>query len=664
MTECGNSSYQSPRPRGWAFAGVLDDADTLALEALLREIPDNWIDQQHGGRRAPERLHTTLVLKMNSGEHLRRLQRICLSIEPIHVSVQEVFFERVHRISDAEVYCIGVALRSAGLRSIKDAWIAEEPSERRAIHVPYESDGHISLAYIRSDCRDVANKFVESRSAFCHGRSLTVESLTFQEGSRKVTISLEGKAERSSKEARSTLEKTTRTETITIDGSILEGGGQILRMSGAYAAIFGVPVNVTKIRAGRSKPGLAAQHLECWRLLRDITDAELTNDYIGSREVNFIPKVLTPGTYSADPGTAGAITLMVQASLIPCLLSSPCHCSLKGGTNVAFSPPFEFCRRVFLPALERMGACVDAVCDRRGFYPRGGGSVKVDVRGIRTGTLQAIDLSMRGEPESVEAVLYCTQAFDEQGALDSAYSVLKSLAPHWNGRVEVVNGEMGKFWIDVVVTTTTQAMFHGSSEPQDTPGSGRSKGNRKGKRGDPRHSNADIASLCRAAAQEVYRSLAEQLSSGAAVDEHLVDQLILPASLASGRSVFLGKLSLHARTAIHIAQLMVPGVRCEQRECGVLTFVEIHGIGLAQKATEPPEGVTTVYFQLPQGSLSTSSEMLDFQTDMRHVASITGAHVSVSEERVQVSGVSLDVEKAKVELRKVLPFYFGADIKV
>ena len=99
----------------------------------------------------------------------------------------------------------------------------------------------------------------------------------------------------------------------------------------------------------------------------------LTNDYIGSREVNFIPKVLTPGTYSADPATAGAITLMVQASLIPCLLSSPCHCSLKGGTNVAFSPPFEFCRRVFLPALERMGACVDAVCDRRGFYPRGGG---------------------------------------------------------------------------------------------------------------------------------------------------------------------------------------------------------------------------------------------------------------------------------------------------
>lgn len=39
-------------------------------------------------------------------------------------------------------------------------------------------------------------------------------------------------------------------------------GGQILRISISLSAILGVPVRVTKIRAGRSKPGLAAQHLK------------------------------------------------------------------------------------------------------------------------------------------------------------------------------------------------------------------------------------------------------------------------------------------------------------------------------------------------------------------------------------------------------------------
>merc|ERR1719394_1494195 len=90
-----------------------------------------------------------------------------------------------------------------------------------------------------------------------------------------------------------------------IDGSVLEGGGQILRMSSAYSALFGVPIHITKIRAGRSKPGLAAQHLESLRLVRDVSAGQLTNDYVGSREVTLRPQALAPGSFEADPGTAG-----------------------------------------------------------------------------------------------------------------------------------------------------------------------------------------------------------------------------------------------------------------------------------------------------------------------------------------------------------------------
>lgn len=95
---------------------------------------------------------------------------------------------------------------------------------------------------------------------------------------------------------------------IDIDGGILEGGGQILRIAISLAGIFRRPLHVFNIRGNRPKPGLMAQHLTGLQLARNITGGELYGDKIGSCEIRYKPAKrsdLSVIEYFADTRTAG-----------------------------------------------------------------------------------------------------------------------------------------------------------------------------------------------------------------------------------------------------------------------------------------------------------------------------------------------------------------------
>jgi RNA 3'-terminal phosphate cyclase (ATP) len=175
-------------------------------------------------------------------------------------------------------------------------------------------------------------------------------------------------------------EHTSKQKPILIDGSQGEGGGQILRTSLSLSMVTGIPVCLTHIRAGRKKPGLLRQHLAAVRAAKDLCTARVEGDRPGSEELTFIPGPVGQGEFRVVIGTAGSTTLVLQTVLPAMLMSSgPCTIWVEGGTHNPMSPPIEFLQNTFLPLLHRMGAEVSVDLIRPGFYPAGGGEVRMQV---------------------------------------------------------------------------------------------------------------------------------------------------------------------------------------------------------------------------------------------------------------------------------------------
>jgi RNA 3'-terminal phosphate cyclase (GTP) len=165
-----------------------------------------------------------------------------------------------------------------------------------------------------------------------------------------------------------------------IDGSYLEGGGQIIRTSLALSVITHKPFDAFKIRYLRKVSGLKAQHIHCVKALEKLANAKAKNAVIGSEILTFEPGELRSQTISIDIGTAGSISLLLQSLLLPAFYAGgPVRLKITGGTSGKWAMPYDFFASVLVPQIKKYCKKIDVKLEKRGYYPKGGGKIDIKI---------------------------------------------------------------------------------------------------------------------------------------------------------------------------------------------------------------------------------------------------------------------------------------------
>jgi RNA 3'-terminal phosphate cyclase (ATP) len=338
---------------------------------------------------------------------------------------------------------------------------------------------------------------------------------------------------------------------IHIDGSQGEGGGQIMRTALSLSALLGHPVTIENIRANRPKAGLRSQHLTAVTALKEICDATVEGLAIDSRRIVFIPGWTKPGNYFFDVGTAGSVTLILQALLLPLALApGPSRITLRGGTHVPWSPPYHYLSEVFLPTLGLMGIQTAVRQGKWGWYPKGGGELEIDIHPAET--LSPLVRDQSWDPEEVKVL--CASSRLPGHILVREKTRIEVLLPErrFKTRYELLEGESIGPGNMVFISARKGPAAAGFSS--------------LGARGKPAEQ----------VAEEAANSFLSFLDSGAAVDEHLGDQILPYLALAPRRSeILIQGVSSHLRTNLWVINQFIPARLTLKEERGLGRVVTI-----------------------------------------------------------------------------------------
>jgi RNA 3'-phosphate cyclase len=317
---------------------------------------------------------------------------------------------------------------------------------------------------------------------------------------------------------------------IEVDGSYGEGGGQLVRTAVALSALTGSALRLAGVRAKRARPGLAPQHLAAVRAVAALCDARCEGLELRSSGFTFEPRAQPAGgELRVDVGTAGSVTLVLQA-LLPILLCArrASRVVVTGGTDVRQAPTWDYFCEVLLRLLGGIGLRVRASLVRRGYYPRGGGEVAVEVE---PGRPQPLPLE---SPSGVWKV---------SGAAHVAHLPL-SIAERM--RAAALAALRSEARIDARVLRPEEAIGTGGAIALWAESGARVLGASR---------VAERGVRAEALGEAVAAELGADIASGAELDLHAADQVLVYLAMARKVSSFTARaLSSHARTAMWLIE--------------------------------------------------------------------------------------------------------------
>jgi len=334
-----------------------------------------------------------------------------------------------------------------------------------------------------------------------------------------------------------------------IDGR--KGGGQMLRTSLTLSTVTGKNFEMENIRGSRSSPGLKHQHLECVKAAGRLCDAKIEGDEKGSEKIVFKPGNIRNESFTSNIGTAGSITLLFDTVLpVTTQFSDSFRFTAKGGTDVKWSPTFNYFKHVKLPLLNQNDRKADVELDETGYYPKGGGEAVLTTDEF---SLSSLGLKQRGELERFEIYSKSSKDLEAQGVADrqadEAAKLLKDEHMSVDIDKKVVYEETGSTGSSLLV----KAVYEDSLAGFDAVGE-------KGKRSE------DVA-------REVVNDFEEFHSSEAAVDPYMADQLMVFLALVGGE-VSIPEITDHVQTNLEVI-----------REFGFdLVLEERDGVNVLKKA--------------------------------------------------------------------------------
>lgn len=338
---------------------------------------------------------------------------------------------------------------------------------------------------------------------------------------------------------------------LAIDGAHGEGGGQLVRTACALAAITGKAVRVSDIRARRDPPGLAPQHVTAVRAVAELCAAEVEGLALHARELVFRPGTLRGGQFRFDVGTAGSITLVLQA-VLPAAFAGAARSTLRlvGGTDVTGAPPLDYFRYVYLPLLARLGLHAEAQLIRRGYYPRGGGEVEVAVQPARPSALCLESAGALAEIRGSAHVANLPAHIAERMQQTATQTLAGFPRVHIERQVLGREQAIGAGGAIVLWARTAHTVLGGAEVAQRGVAAER-------------------------IAEQAAQALRAELEAGATLDIHALDQILPYAALASGASCFRARAwTSHAQTTAWLLEQFLP-VRFDVSPGGALMRVAV-----------------------------------------------------------------------------------------